>query len=105
MLSNWQSYCIRLEPPIDARALMQKLLDKGIASRRGIMCAHREPAYQKEPWTWAGKEFNRDPSLGESEDAQNQCILLPMYHEMNAKLLERVVKGLKSSLKEIAKGC
>ena len=43
VLSNWQSYCIRLDPKIDSRALMQKLLDQRIATRRGIMCAHREP--------------------------------------------------------------
>ena len=34
---------------------MQKLLDQRIATRRGIMCAHREPAYNREPWTWAAK--------------------------------------------------
>ena len=43
--SNWQSYCVRLPDRVDQRAVMQKLLDQGIATRRGIMCSHREPPY------------------------------------------------------------
>ena len=30
---------------------MQAMLDAGIATRRGIMCAHRESAYQIEAWS------------------------------------------------------
>ena len=30
--------------------LMQRLLDAGIATRRGIMLAHREPAYAGRDW-------------------------------------------------------
>lgn len=98
-LSNWQSYCIRLNPKIDSRTLMQKLLDEGIASRRGIMCAHREPAYKKEPWTWAAKGSGFDPSLHESELAQDECIILPLYQEMQIEHLERVTEVLRRSLK------
>jgi dTDP-4-amino-4,6-dideoxygalactose transaminase len=54
---------------------MQFLLDRGIATRRGIMCAHREPAYQNQPWRSLG-------SLSVSERAQDECILLPLYHEL-----------------------
>jgi dTDP-4-amino-4,6-dideoxygalactose transaminase len=99
VLSNWQSYCIRLDPQIDSRTLMQKLLDEGIASRRGIMCAHREPAYKKEPWTWAAKRSGSDPCLCESELAQDECILLPLYQEMQIEQLRRVTEVLKRSLK------
>ena len=49
---------------------MQSLLNDGIATRRGIMCSHREPAYAKESWGAFG-------SLVESERAQDQCVLLP----------------------------
>jgi dTDP-4-amino-4,6-dideoxygalactose transaminase len=99
VLSNWQSYCIRLNPKIDSTTLMQKLLDEGIASRRGIMCAHREPAYNREPWTWAAKESGVGPSLLESELAQDECIILPLYQEMKIRQLDQVVQVLKSSLK------
>ncbi len=73
--SNWQSYCIRLLNGSNQRAVMQALLDRGIATRRGIMCAHREPAYQKQPWRAAG-------ALSASERAQDECILLPLYHQL-----------------------
>ncbi len=43
--SNWQSYCVRLSAELDQRTVMQHMLDEGIATRRGIMCAHLEPAY------------------------------------------------------------
>jgi dTDP-4-amino-4,6-dideoxygalactose transaminase len=46
--SNWQSYCVRLPEGCDQRTVMQSLLDAGIATRRGVMCAHREPAYPPE---------------------------------------------------------
>ncbi|NJR76810.1 MAG: DegT/DnrJ/EryC1/StrS family aminotransferase, partial [Scytonema sp. CRU_2_7] len=49
--SNWQSYCVQLPEKSDQVQVMQAMLDAGIATRRGIMCAHREPAYQMEPWS------------------------------------------------------
>lgn len=73
--SNWQSYCVRLPEGADQRQVMQSLLDRRIATRRGIMCAHREPAYQHQSWRSAG-------SLSESERSQDECILLPLYHQL-----------------------
>ena len=71
--SNWQSYCVRLPEHADQRAVMQRMLDRGIATRRGIMCAHREPAYAKAELRFALPEFER---------AQDECILLPLYPQM-----------------------
>jgi hypothetical protein len=31
--------------------VMRKMLEFGVATRRGVMCAHREPAYPKETWS------------------------------------------------------
>ncbi|MHA3774175.1 DegT/DnrJ/EryC1/StrS family aminotransferase [Verrucomicrobiota bacterium sgz303538] len=73
--SNWQSYAVGLPAGMDQRMVMQSMLDDGVATRRGIMCAHREPAYCNEPWRSAG-------SLAESERAQQECILLPLFHEL-----------------------
>ncbi|MGH9585091.1 MAG: DegT/DnrJ/EryC1/StrS family aminotransferase, partial [Bryobacteraceae bacterium] len=53
--TNWQSFCVLLPAACDRTETMQAMLDRGIATRRGIMCAHREPAYrEKEPWRSAG---------------------------------------------------
>jgi perosamine synthetase len=73
--SNWQSYCVRLLNGLKQRSVMQALLDRGIATRRGIMCAHREPAYQHQPWRATG-------ALSASERAQDECMLLPLYHQL-----------------------
>ena len=73
--SNWQSYCVWLADDSDQRQVMQALLDRQVATRRGIMCAHREPAYQNQSWRSVG-------SLSASERAQDECILLPLYHQL-----------------------
>ena len=73
--SNWQSYCVRLPEGSGQTQIMQALLDGGIATRRGIMCAHREPAYHHQSWRSVGP-------LSASERAQDECILLPLYHQL-----------------------
>ena len=82
--SNWQSYCIRLPAGLDQRTVMQSMLDRGISTRRGIMNAHREPPYRN----------RRHSPLPQSERAQDQCILLPLYVGMSEDDQERVVEAL-----------
>lgn len=88
--SNWQSYCVRLPAQCGQHAIMQFLLDRGIATRRGIMCAHREAAYPG--GTWSG------PSLTESERAQDQAILLPLFHQLTEAEQDQVATGLRQAL-------
>ena len=84
--SNWQSYCVRLPGQCEQRQVMQHMLDGGIATRRGVMCAHREPAYPRERWSCGVKRSEcgcgavRCERLAESEAAQDYCIVLPLYH-------------------------
>jgi perosamine synthetase len=73
--SNWQSYCVRLSAGVDQTRVLQALLDRGISGRRGVMCAHTEPAYAKQPWRRVG-------TLRESELATRETIILPLYPEM-----------------------
>ena len=87
--TNWQSYCVRLADEIDQRALMQSMLDAGVSTRRGIMCAHREPAY-------IGCECRS--ALPESERAQDKCVLLPLFVQMTAEDQERVVSTMVRAL-------
>ena len=86
--TNWQSYCVRLPDGIDQRAVMQAMLDAGIATRRGVMCAHREQAYRGAPL--------RSP-LPHSERALDRCILLPLYHQLTADEQERVAGALRAA--------
>jgi dTDP-4-amino-4,6-dideoxygalactose transaminase len=82
--TNWQSYPIYLPEWCDQRAVMQYMLDHGVATRRGIMCAHREKPY----WRQEGCH------LPKSEYAQDRSILLPFYPQMTPDEQEYVVATL-----------
>lgn len=90
--SNWQSFCVRLPDGCNQMAVMQALLDQGISTRRGIMCAHAEAAYVKEYGV---------QRLPESECAQERGIILPLFPMMTeqeqvavARALSRALRGL-----------
>jgi perosamine synthetase len=89
--SNWQSYCVRLPKGASQIQVMQTLLDQGIATRRGIMCAHREPAYQTQAWHSVGP-------LSESERAQEECILLPLFHQLTREEQESIASNLRAAI-------
>jgi dTDP-4-amino-4,6-dideoxygalactose transaminase len=91
---NYQSYAVRVTPayPLSRDRLMQKLLEHGISTRRGIMNAHQEGAY-------AG---SAQPPLPKSEEARDSVVLLPLYNEMNVEEQERVIACLRS-ISETAK--
>ncbi len=86
--SNWQSFCVHLPARCDQRAVMQSLLDQGVSARRGIMCSHREKAYRDLP--------PRQP-LPHSEQAQEHCVLLPLYHQMTDAEQSQVATALKQA--------
>jgi dTDP-4-amino-4,6-dideoxygalactose transaminase len=87
--SNFQSYCVRLPDHFDQRTVMQAMLDAGIATRRGIMCAHREACYAAAPL---------HESLPNSEAAQDHCIILPLYPQMTEEEQDAVINGLRSAI-------
>jgi len=82
--SNWQSFSVKLPAHCEQRAVMQALLDAGIASRRGIMCAHRELPYQR-----VAKYH-----LPESERAQDRSIILPLFVQLTDAEQDRVCQAL-----------
>ena len=76
-ISNFQSYSVILKKncPIKRNDLMQKMLDHGIATRKGIMLAHKEEAY-------TNFDFK---NLEHSEFLSNNSIILPLYVPMSKK--------------------
>jgi len=90
--SNYQSYSIYLkdDSPISRNDIMQKMLDAGISSRRGIMTTHRETAYTQE---YAGL------SLPVSEKASDRSIILPLYVPMNDDDIQKVIETFTSFFK------
>ena len=83
--SNYQSYSIYLKDdcPVERNEIMQKMLDEGISTRRGIMTTHRETAYKTE---YAGV------SLPVSEKSSDRSIILPLYIPMNNDDIEKVIE-------------
>lgn len=84
--TNWQSYCVRLPPGCNQRRVMQAMLDSGISTRRGIMCSHREDAYGDLPLRH---------SLQQSERAQDECVLLPLYPHITVEEQKQVASALR----------
>jgi dTDP-4-amino-4,6-dideoxygalactose transaminase len=93
--TNWQSYCVRLAPELDQRRVMQHMLDQRVATRRAVMCAHREPAYAREPW------IEGAGGLSESERAQDTAIILPLFHDMTEHEQQQVVRALESAIRAV----
>jgi perosamine synthetase len=85
--SNWQSFSLRLPERSVQREVMQSLLDAGVASRRGIMCAHREVPYQR----------SAPYHLPESERAQDRNIMLPLFPQMTDDEQDQVARALRSA--------
>ena len=83
---NFQSYAVQLIPqtPLDRNELMQALLDRGIATRRGIMLAHRERPYAEASHA----------SLPGSELASDRSLLLPLFPQLTAEEQDCVIAAL-----------
>ncbi|MFA5089613.1 MAG: DegT/DnrJ/EryC1/StrS family aminotransferase [Candidatus Omnitrophota bacterium] len=90
--SNYQSYpvYIKMGAPISRDGLMQKMLNAGISTRRGIMTAHREIAY---------RDFCKRCRLPVSEDISDRSILLPLYVPMSNKEIRSVIKAFRGAFR------
>jgi perosamine synthetase len=89
--SNWQSYSIRLAPDRDRDAVMRRMLTAGVATRPGVMNAHREAAYPAGSWRAAG-------NLANSDLARDSSVMLPLYPQMSDEDQDNVVRALESAL-------
>jgi dTDP-4-amino-4,6-dideoxygalactose transaminase len=65
---------------------MQNLLDLGIATRRGVMTAHRETAYAY---------LRESVELPISEDAADNSIIIPLYVPMKQEEVDYVIAEFK----------
>jgi len=89
--TNWQSFSIYLKEsaPLSRNELMQALLDKGVASRRGVMTSHRETAYKT---MCIGLELPR------TEVACDRSIIIPLFVPMSDEDVSTVIHHLRSLL-------
>ena len=85
--TNYQSFSIYLHHncKIERNELMQKLVEKGISTRRGIMTSHQETAYKY-----------RNEILPISEDLRDNSIIIPLYCSMTENEINYVVTYIKA---------
>ncbi|MCK6554554.1 DegT/DnrJ/EryC1/StrS family aminotransferase [Candidatus Binatia bacterium] len=89
---NVQSYAVRLRNYDGASrdTVMRRLLDRGIASRGGVMTAHREPAYAARGAL----------SLPRSEAASDRALILPLYAGLTEQEQDEVIEALQQAVRE-----
>ena len=83
---NFQSYWIEVSPggPTDRDGLLAALADAGVSARRGIMAAHRQPAYRD----------HAHAPLPVTERLTDSTLILPLFHQLTAEDQERVIDTL-----------
>jgi perosamine synthetase len=91
--TNWQSYVVRLARREWQLPVMATLRAQGIATARGIMCAHLESPY-RDAWP--------PGSLPRSEEMRDRCIILPLFHELSEGEQERVAYALAAATTDAA---
>jgi dTDP-4-amino-4,6-dideoxygalactose transaminase len=87
--SNWQSFHVLIPRLGNQRGVMAHLLQAGISTRRGVMCAHLERPYS-----------DADPkkALYNSEFARDHSLILPLFPTMKEADVNRVVYTLVEAL-------
>lgn len=85
---NFQSYWVEVLPESGARRdeVLSVLAEGEISARRGIMAAHRQPAYRDSDHGAA--------ALTVTERLTDGTLILPLYHQMTQAEQERVVDAL-----------
>lgn len=86
--ANFQSFWIEVRPPypLDRESLLAHLARRGISARRGIMAAHRQPAYKNHP----------APPLPVTERLTDTTLILPVHHHLTDREQDRVIDAVRN---------
>lgn len=86
--TNFQSYWVEVLPeyPLDREQLLHRLAEADISARRGIMAAHRQPAYA-----------HVDVRLPVTERLTHSTLILPLFHQMSDSDQARVIEVLRGA--------
>ncbi|WP_077490262.1 DegT/DnrJ/EryC1/StrS family aminotransferase [Sinomonas mesophila] len=84
--TNYQSLRLDVMPTFWASRedVLEQLAADGVSARRGLMSAHREPAFSR----------NAHRPLPVSEWLSDNSLILPLYHEMTEDDVDRVVASV-----------
>ena len=88
--TNFQSCWVEVGPEYgwDRDGLLTALAEADISARRGIMAAHRQPAY-------VGRDTGPMP-LPNTEHLTDNTLILPLYHQMSDSEQARVIAVLRA---------
>jgi len=83
--TNFQTYLlgIKKSAKVSQNILMEKLMKRGIATRRGIMAIHHEACYR-----------NKQARLPVTDQVSQHTIVIPLYPAMTAQDVRYVIKNI-----------
>lgn len=89
--SNFQSFWMEVLPGFGStrEELLEHLAHQGVSARRGIMAAHRQPAYAEMDCGAA--------ELSVTERLTENTLILPVYHQLTEAEQDRVIDAVKSA--------
>jgi len=89
---TYQSYCLRLtkECKVEREELMTRLLQRGIATRRGVMASHLEKVY---------RDRVGNVSLPITEEAARTTMLIPLFASLTDDEQTYVIEALREELR------
>ena len=89
--SNFQSFWIEVQSdfPLDRNGLLAHLARHEISARRGIMSAHRQPAYR-------GRDAG-NADLSVTERLADHTLILPLYHQLEDTDRNRVIDSIRAA--------
>lgn len=87
--SNFQSFWLEVLPgfALGRDELLERLAQDGISARRGIMAAHRQPAY-------AARDTG-EADLSVTERLTDHTVILPVYHQLTPDEQARVIRSIR----------
>jgi perosamine synthetase len=93
LIYNWQSYQVRLREAagLSRHAVMERLFEMGIPTRRGVMASHLEPPYRQDA-----------PLLPLTESAAASTLQLPIHPDLTPEQQDRVLNALDLATTEMA---
>lgn len=96
--SNFQSFWLEVLPdfPLGREQLLERLARDGISARRGIMAAHRQPAY-------SGRDTGR-ADLSVTDRLTENTLILPVYHQLTPGEQSRVIRSIRVASGERSRG-
>lgn len=89
--ANFQSLWLEVGTgyPLDREGLLLALAEAGVSARRGIMAAHRQPAY-------SDRDTGSAP-LPVTERLTDTTLILPLYHQIGRDELDRVIAVIRGA--------